>query len=65
MPERATAYTIFNAYLPKLLESRGSAPDGSARSLEDSLWDVVIYAVGGCPGAIVRDVAVAWPDCRR
>ena len=22
-------------------------------SLEDSLWDVVIYSIGGCPGAIV------------
>ena len=45
---------MFNVYLPKLLEGRGNSLEGSARTLEDSLWDVVIYAAGGCPGAIVR-----------
>ena len=43
---------MFNVYLPKLLEGRGG-DDGAAKSLEDNLWDVVIYTVGGCPGAIV------------
>ena len=46
---------MFNVYLPKLLETRSPTrdPDGAPKSLEDSLWDVVIYSLGGCPGAIV------------
>ena len=59
---------MFNVFLPKLLERRlgGMTPDPSRpsvksgvrirsveSSLEDSLWDVVIYSIGGCPGAIV------------
>ena len=49
------AYTMFNVYLPKLLETRSTSndPSGAPKSLEDSLWDVVIYSIGGCPGAIV------------
>ncbi|KAI0647946.1 MFS general substrate transporter [Trametes meyenii] len=49
------AYTMFNVYLPKLLETRSpsSDPGGAPKSLEDSLWDVVIYSLGGCPGAIL------------
>lgn len=46
------AYTMFNVYLPKLLET-GSSDDTSTKSLEDSLWDVLIFTMGGCPGAIV------------
>ncbi|KAF9643245.1 MFS general substrate transporter [Thelephora ganbajun] len=61
----ALAYTVFNVFLPKLLEMRlgGVTPQPSQRStagiqsvessLEDSLWDVVIYSIGGCPGAIL------------
>ncbi|KAH7915443.1 major facilitator superfamily domain-containing protein [Hygrophoropsis aurantiaca] len=45
------AYTMFNVYLPKLLET--GSTDGSVKSLEDSLWDVVIFTLGGCPGAIL------------
>ncbi|KAK0238623.1 MFS general substrate transporter [Armillaria nabsnona] len=46
------AYTMFNVFLPKLLETgRGSSGD-TEKSLEDSLWDVVIFTIGGCPGAI-------------
>ncbi len=46
---------MFNVYLPKLLETRSpsSDPNRAPKSLEDSLWDVVIYSLGGCPGAIV------------
>jgi hypothetical protein len=57
---------MFNAFLPKLLEKRleGMNPElslgrsaagirSAESSLEDSLWDVVIYSIGGCPGAIV------------
>ncbi|KAI0826913.1 MFS general substrate transporter [Trametes gibbosa] len=49
------AYTMFNVYLPKLLETRSLSgePGGAPKSLEDSLWDVVIYSLGGCPGAIL------------
>ena len=47
-----TAYTIFNVYFPKLLELSSSG-DGAPRSLEDNLWDVVIFTLGGCPGPIV------------
>lgn len=46
---------MFNVYLPKLLET--GAADAltitEAKTLEDSLWDVVIFTIGGCPGAIV------------
>lgn len=49
------AYTMFNVFLPKLLETRSTSTDtdGAPKTLEDSLWDVVIYSLGGCPGAIV------------
>lgn len=55
------AYTMFNVYLPKLLET-GSGSGSTAgtssvqptKTLEQSLWDVVIFTIGGCPGAIVR-----------
>lgn len=52
---------MFNVYLPKLLET-GAGPtpvpdpsrrDRVARSLTDSLWDIVIFTLGGCPGAII------------
>jgi hypothetical protein len=56
---------MFNVYLPKLLETRlgrmspgGPVSESSAASpsssLIDSLWDVVVYSIGGCPGAIVN-----------
>jgi hypothetical protein len=47
-----TAYTMFNVYLPKLLEGRGGQ-DGETKTLTDNLWDVVVYTIGGCPGALV------------
>lgn len=54
----SAAYTMFNVYLPKLLEGRGNADEGTApKSLSDSLWDVVIYSIGGCPGAIVSNLS--------
>ena len=42
------AYTMFNVFLPKLLET-SDVP----QTLEQSLQDVVIFTIGGCPGAIV------------
>ncbi|KAJ4482425.1 MFS general substrate transporter, partial [Lentinula aciculospora] len=52
------AYTMFNVFLPKLLEtSTGSSHDNGVpvipKTLEESLWDVVIFTLGGCPGAIL------------
>lgn len=49
------AYTMFNVFLPKLLETSSASQDGveSPKSLEDTLWDVVIFTLGGCPGPIV------------
>ncbi|KAG2009508.1 membrane transporter, variant 3 [Coprinopsis cinerea AmutBmut pab1-1] len=51
------AYTMFNVFLPKLLETGTSAlevPSTShSKSLEETLWDVVIFTIGGCPGAIL------------
>ncbi|KZV73229.1 MFS general substrate transporter [Peniophora sp. CONT] len=46
------AYTMFNVYLPKLLEAR-SAKGAEPKSLEGTLWDVVIFTLGGCPGAVL------------
>lgn len=47
------AYTMFNVYYPKLLET-SSRGDSTPKSLQDNLWDVVIFTLGGCPGALVR-----------
>ncbi|KAI0064112.1 MFS general substrate transporter [Artomyces pyxidatus] len=46
------AYTMFNVYLPKLLEAR-SATQIERKTLEGTLWDVVIFTIGGCPGAVL------------
>lgn len=27
---------------------------GKTQTLEESLWDVAIFTLGGCPGALVR-----------
>jgi hypothetical protein len=48
------AFTMFNVYLPKLLETRRVMSFAKAGSLERTLWDVVIFTIGGCPGAVVR-----------
>ncbi|PFH49963.1 hypothetical protein AMATHDRAFT_62131 [Amanita thiersii Skay4041] len=49
------AYTMFNVFLPKLLESGSSSLSlvAKPKSIEDSLWDVVVFTIGGCPGAIL------------
>ena len=49
----ALAYTLFNVYLPKLLETRRVVKPGDTNSLERTLWEVVIFTIGGCPGSIV------------
>lgn len=49
---------MFNVFFPKLLElsqeGKGEvAVKTEASSLESNIVDVVIYALGGCPGALV------------
>ncbi|CAK5273982.1 unnamed protein product [Mycena citricolor] len=39
------AYTMFNVFLPKLLET------SKAQTIRGTLTDVLIYTIGGCPGA--------------
>lgn len=44
---------MFNVYLPKLLEKRlGATGEGSRK---EALWDIVVFTLGGCPGALVRN----------
>ena len=52
------AFTMFNVYLPKLLETRRNVSVAETTSLERTLWDVVIFTIGGCPGAVVRFVSL-------
>jgi len=55
------AYTMFNVYLPKLLETASTKHSAgqlvvkaeTEKSLDESLWDVVIFTLGGCPGALI------------
>jgi hypothetical protein len=55
------AFTMFNVYLPKLLETRRVISVAETASLERTLWEVVIFTVGGCPGAVVR--TLLYPVC--
>jgi hypothetical protein len=50
----ALAFTMFNVYLPKMLETRRVVSLAETSSLEKTLWDVVIFTVAGCPGSVVR-----------
>jgi hypothetical protein len=55
---------MFNVFLPKLLET--SSTSGGVvieKTLEETLWDVVIFTVGGCPGAIVGSHFVLDVTC--
>jgi hypothetical protein len=55
------AYTMFNVFLPKLLETSAGSQDGveTPKTLEDTLWDVVIFTLGGCPGPIVSFTSIS------
>jgi len=51
---------MFNVFLPKLLETKGRVPvpasggtAAASSSIDSALWNVVIFTMGGCPGAIV------------
>jgi len=72
------AYTMFNVYLPKLLETRQGSVSGSSLgqtpsqphaqavdTLERTLWDVVIFTIGGCPGAVLGAWLIEWPRLGR
>ena len=48
---------MFNVFLPKLLETSPTSAL-KPKTLEESLWDVVIFTIGGCPGAIVSPLAL-------
>ncbi|KAJ7490461.1 MFS general substrate transporter [Mycena latifolia] len=56
----ALAYTMFNVFLPKLLESTPGT-----KGIEDSLWDVLIFTLGGCPGALLGAKLILTPLGRR
>ena len=43
---------MFNVYFPKLLEMRWGSHE--EQTLETSLWEVVLFTLGGCPGPFVR-----------
>ncbi|KAG8889996.1 hypothetical protein FRB98_001431 [Tulasnella sp. 332] len=45
------AYTIFNVFLPKLLES--TVGDANPHSRKRAMWDVVTFTLGGCPGSLL------------
>ena len=42
---------MFNVYFPKLLEMRWGAQE--EQTLETSLWEIVLFTLGGCPGPFV------------
>lgn len=45
----ALAYTMFNVWLPAVLESRQTGAD----AIRNGLWDLVLYALAGCPGSVI------------
>jgi len=45
------AYTMFNVFLPKLLETRKGKDN--PQTLQQSLWEVLLFTLGGCPGSFV------------
>ncbi|KAF8610322.1 MFS general substrate transporter [Ceratobasidium sp. AG-I] len=58
------AFTMFNVYLPKLLEQRlGGA--GSEGGRKEAMWDIVIFTLGGCPGALLGAWMIESPLGRR
>jgi len=59
------AYTMFNVYLPKLLETRHVVSIAESASLERILWDVVIFTIGGCPGAVLGAWLIEQPGIGR
>jgi len=50
---------MFNVFLPTLLEYRSKNEskehEDTSAGLAGALWEVVIFTIGGCPGALVSD----------
>ncbi|QRW00419.1 major facilitator superfamily transporter [Ceratobasidium sp. AG-Ba] len=46
------AYTMYNVYLPKLLERRLDS-SGTGGSRLEALWDMVIFTTASCPGPLL------------
>lgn len=46
---------MFNVYLPKMLEMSTAVSDPQPKTLEATMWEVVIFTLAGCPGAIVSE----------
>lgn len=44
---------MFNVYLPKMLEMNTGVVGAIPKTLEETMWEVVIFTIAGCPGAIV------------
>jgi hypothetical protein len=48
---------MFNVFLPTLLEYRSKDEskehEDTSAGLAGALWEVVIFTIGGCPGALV------------
>jgi hypothetical protein len=59
----ALGFTMFNVYLPKMLETRRAVTLAETPSLERTLWDVVIFTLAGCPGSVVRSVPSGLSSC--
>ncbi|KAF8527425.1 MFS general substrate transporter [Hysterangium stoloniferum] len=61
----ALAYTMFNVYLPKLLETRLPQDETDPKTLTETMWDIVIFTLGGCPGALLGAYLIQSPLGRR
>ena len=48
----SAAYTMFNVWLPAVLESRASGSGDDA--IREALQEFVLYSLAGCPGSMVR-----------
>ncbi|KZT02036.1 MFS general substrate transporter [Laetiporus sulphureus 93-53] len=61
------SFTMFNTYLPKVLEGKSNSgtPNETPVDVTASLWSVLTWALGGCPGAILGAYLVESPFGRR
>ncbi|KAI8991988.1 major facilitator superfamily domain-containing protein [Mycotypha africana] len=49
----AVAYTMFNVFLPKYLETLGFEGEAKAPSHQQVYWDYMIYSIAGVPGSVI------------
>ncbi|KAI7871276.1 major facilitator superfamily domain-containing protein [Spinellus fusiger] len=52
----AMAYTMFNVFLPKYLES--SEEGGKISIRKDVYWDYMVYSVAGVPGSVIASYMI-------